>query len=201
MKQQHVLCIILIRLLRVSVCPLWDLGNRMSCGHTSFTSAKSFTWRLAQTAWRVLHSNARWWTLHLPFSAVWTYDVWNHAHHFQYRIHEGTCNTMNHLWMGIYTYSPKLYGLLSAVYNTDPFVNGSPSVDLRGRFVNGGAIHEWASIIATILQVIQCTINYGPILEWASYSPKYYGIIQYNTNYRPIREWESILAKLLRIVN
>ena len=34
-----------------------------------------------------LYSNTKWWTLCLPFSAIWMYDIWNHTHHLQYRIH------------------------------------------------------------------------------------------------------------------
>ena len=71
-------CIILICVL--CVCVLWDLGNIISYCRASFTSIKS-SWWVAQTAWRVLYSNAKWWTHRLFISTVSVYDVRNHAHH------------------------------------------------------------------------------------------------------------------------
>ena len=74
-------------------------------------------------------------------------------------------------------------------------MDGSPLLDLRGHFVNGEAIREWASTIAKILWVIQYTINYGPIHEWESVFAKLLRVIKYIVNYGPIPEWTSNLCK------
>ena len=82
----------------------------------------------------------------------------------------------------------------------NPLVKGSPSLDLRGHFINGEVIHEWASTITTILQVIQYTISYGPMREWASIFTQVLQVVQCNINYGLIHQCESVFAKLQQVV-
>ena len=51
----------------VCVCFLRDLGNGMLYRCAPFVIMKSFSCRVAQTAWRVPYSNAKWWNMPFAF--------------------------------------------------------------------------------------------------------------------------------------
>ena len=71
----HTSCspIILIRL--VCMCPQQKSQEQNMVLPHLFASIKGFSWQVAQTAWRVPYSNAKWWMCRSPFFAVSAYNV------------------------------------------------------------------------------------------------------------------------------
>ena len=63
----------------VCLCPAKSRERNIVLPLT-FHQRKS-SWRVSQTAWWVPYSNAKWWMPRLPFSAVSTCYVQNHAHY------------------------------------------------------------------------------------------------------------------------
>ena len=133
------------------------------------------------------------WMLHLPFSAVWTYNLRNHAHHLQCRIYQETlfvvimmnpfvnghsiyicqnnmgywvhCKLQVHSWMHL-LWTFKVTSLM-----VKPFMNGYVHV-YNHQNAMGYSVHcilwthSWMGIcFPQVLWVIQYNINHGPILR------------------------------------